>query len=43
MRYLLTSEADVEKVLRYFDDITEIMAMYFRELYQATVAQSKAA
>jgi pyrroloquinoline quinone (PQQ) biosynthesis protein C len=37
MRYLLTSEDDVEKVLRYFDDIQSILAMYFRELYEATV------
>jgi len=43
LRYLLRSEADVEKVLRYFDDITEIAAMYFRELYEATVASRKAA
>jgi len=35
--------ADVEKVLRYFDDITEIAAMYFRELYESTVASRKAA
>jgi len=43
LRYLLRSEADVEKVLRYFDDVTEIAAMYFRELHEATVAHSKAA
>jgi hypothetical protein len=43
LRYLLNSEADVEKVLRYFDDVKEISAMYFRELYEATVAPSKAA
>jgi hypothetical protein len=43
LRYLLRSEADVEKVLRYFDDVTEIAAMYFRELYEATVATRKAA
>ena len=37
LRYLLQSEQDVEKVLRYFDDIQTILAMYFRELYEATV------
>lgn len=43
MRYLLTSEADVDKVLRYFDDIQHILAMYFRELYDATIGERKAA
>jgi pyrroloquinoline quinone (PQQ) biosynthesis protein C len=37
LRYLIRSEEDVEKVLRYFDDIQAILAMYFRELYEATV------
>jgi hypothetical protein len=37
LRYLIQSEDDVEKVLRYFDDIQTILAMYFRELYEATV------
>ncbi|KLU22400.1 hypothetical protein EOS_30865 [Caballeronia mineralivorans PML1(12)] len=37
LRYLIREEADVEKVLRYFDDIQTILAMYFRELYEATV------
>lgn len=43
LRYLIHSEADVEKVLRYFDDIQTILAMYFRELYEATVAEKAAA
>ncbi|QTL36858.1 MULTISPECIES: iron-containing redox enzyme family protein [Pseudoalteromonas] len=43
LRYLIRSEADVEKVLRYFDDIQTILAMYFRELYDATIADSQAA
>ncbi|MDK1290632.1 iron-containing redox enzyme family protein [Pseudoalteromonas umbrosa] len=43
LRYLINSEADVEKVLRYFDDIQTILAMYFKELYELTVADSKAA
>jgi hypothetical protein len=33
----------VEKVLRYFDDIQTILALYFRELYEATVAKPAAA
>jgi pyrroloquinoline quinone (PQQ) biosynthesis protein C len=37
LRYLIREEADVERVLRYFDDIQTILAMYFRELYEATV------
>jgi pyrroloquinoline quinone (PQQ) biosynthesis protein C len=37
LRYLIREEADVEKVLRYFDDIQTILAMYYRELYEATV------
>jgi pyrroloquinoline quinone (PQQ) biosynthesis protein C len=43
LRYLLRSEEDVEKVLRYFDDIQTILALYFRELYEATVAKPSAA
>ncbi|QCP55040.1 iron-containing redox enzyme family protein [Trinickia violacea] len=39
LRYLITCEADVEKVLRYFDDIQNILAMYFKELYEATVEE----
>lgn len=42
LRYLLRSEEDVEKVLRYFDDIQTILALYFRELYEATVAKPAA-
>lgn len=37
LRYLIRSEADVDQVLRYFDDIQTILALYFRELYEATV------
>ncbi len=37
LRYLILDESDVEKVLRYFDDIQTILALYFRELYEATV------
>lgn len=37
LRYLIREEADVERVLRYFDDIQTILAMYFRELFEATV------
>jgi pyrroloquinoline quinone (PQQ) biosynthesis protein C len=43
LRYLIRSEEDVEKVLRYFDDIQTILALYFRELYEATVAKPAAA
>lgn len=42
LRYLIRSEEDVEKVLRYFDDIQTILALYFRELYEATVAKPAA-
>lgn len=43
LRYLIKSEADVEKVLRYFDDIQSILAMYFSELHAATVERKAAA
>jgi len=43
MRYLITSEADIEKVLRYFDDIQTLLAMYFKELYEATIQEKRAA
>ncbi|WP_035059855.1 iron-containing redox enzyme family protein [Andreprevotia chitinilytica] len=43
LRYLINSEADVEKVLRYFDDIQTILALYFRELYDATIEEKLAA
>lgn len=43
LRYLIRSEADVEKIIRYFDDIQTILAMYFRELYEATVKSSATA
>jgi len=43
LRYLIVSESDVEKVLRYFDDIQTILAMYFRELYEATIEEKQAA
>ncbi|WP_240324364.1 hypothetical protein [Trinickia diaoshuihuensis] len=43
LRYLIREEADVEKVLRYFDDIQTILAMYFRELYEATIDTRAAA
>lgn len=43
LRYLITCEEDVEKVMRYFDDIQTILAMYFTELYKATVVEQKAA
>ena len=43
LRYLIQSEDDVEKVLRYFDDIQTILALYFRELYEATVDVKRAA
>ncbi|MEZ9423323.1 iron-containing redox enzyme family protein [Vibrio lentus] len=37
LRYLILSEEDVVKVMRYFDDIQKILKMYFTELYQATI------
>jgi pyrroloquinoline quinone (PQQ) biosynthesis protein C len=43
LRYLITCDDDVEKVLRYFDDIQTILAMYFKELYQATIENRQAA
>ncbi|WP_299003192.1 iron-containing redox enzyme family protein [uncultured Shewanella sp.] len=43
LRLLIQSEDDVELVLRYFDDIQTILAMYFRELYEATITTSHAA
>lgn len=39
LRYLILKEEDVDAVLKYFDDVTVIMAMYFRELYEATVGK----
>jgi hypothetical protein len=43
LRLLIRNEQDVEKVLRYFDDIQSILAMYFEELYKETVDNDKAA
>jgi hypothetical protein len=43
LRYLIREEVDVEKVLRYFDDIQTILAMYFRKLYEATIDTRAAA
>ncbi len=43
MRYLILSEEDVVKVERYFDDIQNILAMYFRELYEATIENKQVA
>lgn len=43
LRYLIREEADVDKVLRYFDDIQTILALYFRELFEATVGHRAAA
>jgi hypothetical protein len=43
LRYLIREEVDVEKVLRYFDDIQTILAMYFRQLYEATIDTRAAA
>jgi len=43
LRYLISSDADVERVLRYFDDIQNILAMYFKSLYEQTVEEGKEA
>ncbi|WP_175994198.1 iron-containing redox enzyme family protein [Burkholderia vietnamiensis] len=43
LRYLIREEADVDKVLRYFDDIQTILALYFREFFEATVGHRAAA
>ena len=41
MHYLITCEEDVDKIIAYLDDCTTILAMYFTELYNATVGQEE--
>ncbi|MCG8417952.1 MAG: hypothetical protein MJE77_08425 [Proteobacteria bacterium] len=39
---LLFSEDDFQMVLRYIDDVQEILALFFREIYQDTIAKGEA-
>lgn len=39
LHQLIFSEEDFEKVFAYIDDVQEILAMFFREIYQDTVAR----
>lgn len=40
---LIFSEDDFRKVFKYVDDVQEILAMFFREIYNDTVAKADAA
>lgn len=40
---LIFSEDDFRKVFKYIDDVQEILAMFFREIYNDTVAKAEAA
>lgn len=39
---LILSEDDFQSIFRYLDDVQEILAMFFREIYQDTVANKEA-
>ena len=39
---LIFSEEDYQSVFRYIDDVQDILAMFFREIYQETVAKPAA-
>jgi hypothetical protein len=41
IRHLITSEDDIEKLYRYFDECQDILAMYFNEIYQDTVVKEE--
>lgn len=41
MNSLIFSEEDEQIVYRYFDEIQSLLAMYFKELYEATVSQRR--
>lgn len=43
IRYLISSQDDIEKLYRYLDECQEILAMYFRELYEDTIVHSSEA
>ena len=36
---LIFSEEDFQAVFRYIDDVQDILAMFFREIYEDTVAK----
>jgi pyrroloquinoline quinone (PQQ) biosynthesis protein C len=38
LRQLIFSEEDFQQVFKYIDDVQEILAMFFREIYEDTVA-----
>ncbi|MFI1799966.1 iron-containing redox enzyme family protein [Streptomyces sp. NPDC020379] len=39
LHQLLFSEEDFQQVLKYIDDVQDILAMFFREIYEDTVAK----
>ncbi|NJQ06286.1 iron-containing redox enzyme family protein [Streptomyces lonarensis] len=39
LRQLIFSEEDFQQVFKYIDDVQEILAMFFREIYEDTIAQ----
>ncbi|MFC9931767.1 iron-containing redox enzyme family protein [Streptomyces sp. NPDC127190] len=41
LEQLIFSEEDYRKVFKYLDDVQEILAMFFREIYEDTVAKHK--
>jgi hypothetical protein len=38
---LILSEQDFQMVFKYIDDVQEILAMFFREIYEDTVAKTR--
>ena len=43
LHQMIFSEDDFQKVFKYIDDVQEILAMFFREIYQDTVAKQAVA
>jgi hypothetical protein len=39
---LILSEEDFQTVFKYIDDVQEILALFFREIYEDTVAKPAA-
>jgi hypothetical protein len=41
VRHLIFKKEDIDALYKYFDEIQEILAMYFKEVYEKTILKSK--
>ncbi|ABE56747.1 hypothetical protein Sden_3472 [Shewanella denitrificans OS217] len=41
VRALLFTESDIEMFIKYIDEIQDLLAMYFKELYEKTIAKNE--